>query len=76
MSTEKTTASGGMFAGLAGLLMVACCMAGPAVIGAVAGASVGGLPGVGVAVLVAVLVTAAWTVRRRRQSQGGESCGC
>lgn len=79
MSSQNTTKPGGLLAGATGLLMVACCLAGPAVIGAAAGASIGGLLGVGTAVVVAITVSIVLAMRRRRRSDpngGGSGCGC
>jgi drug/metabolite transporter (DMT)-like permease len=56
--------SGGLF-GIAGVVMALCCLAGPAIVGAAAGAAIGNLLGIAAAVLIAfagVLV-----VRRRRR---------
>ena len=66
-------AEGGTVATLLGALMVACCMAGPAVVGAVAGGAVGGWLDVPAAVAVAFAVAAALWWRRRRR---GAVCRC
>jgi hypothetical protein len=55
--------------GVVGALMVACCVAGPAVIGAVAGASLGGALGLVAAVAVAAVV--GLVVYRLTRSRGG-----
>jgi hypothetical protein len=45
---------GGKLFGVAGVLMVLCCIAGPAVLGAAAGAAIGSWIGVAAAALVSV----------------------
>jgi len=70
MSVGRHATGLGAIAG-AGVLAVLCCVALPAVVGAVTGAAIGGLAGEGAAALVA-LVTAAWLYRRRRAS--GSRC--
>jgi hypothetical protein len=57
--------SSGIF-GIAGVAMVLCCLAGPAIVGAAAGAAVGGLLGIAAAVVLAlagVLVARRWRGR-------------
>lgn len=49
---------GEKFFGVAGLLMAVCCLAGPAVLGAVAGAAIGNLLGIAAAVVIAVVCVA------------------
>ena len=46
--------TGGKLFGVAGVLMALCCIAGPAVLGAAAGAAIGSWIGVAAAILVAV----------------------
>jgi hypothetical protein len=50
---RKTLLTGGF-----GFLMVLCCLAGPAVIGAIGGAAIGGVLGVAAAVVIALAVAA------------------
>ena len=60
--------SGGLF-GIAGVVMALCCLAGPAIVGAAAGAAIGNLLGIAAAVLVAlagVLVVRRWHGRDKR----------
>jgi hypothetical protein len=61
--------SSGLF-GIAGVVMALCCLAGPAIVAAAAGAAIGNLLGIAAAVvaLAGVLV-----LRRRR---GSDSNGC
>ena len=54
-----------------GALMLACCLAGPAVVGAVAGSAIGGGLGVLAAVLVALAVGGALIWRSRAR---GRAC--
>ena len=58
--------SGSALAGAA-VLAILCCAVGPAVIGATAGAAVGGWLGIACAVLLAAAV--AWLLRRRRRTR-------
>jgi hypothetical protein len=51
MSAEAR--SGGLF-GIAGVLMALCCLAGPAVVGAAAGAAIGNLLGIAAVVVIAL----------------------
>ena len=49
--------------GIAGVVMALCCLAGPAIVGAAAGAAIGNLLGIAAAVLIAlagVLVVRRW----------------
>ena len=58
-AAESNTASrGSKFYGAAGVLMVLCCVAGPAVLGAAAGAAIGNVLGVAAAVVVALACVA------------------
>ena len=62
--------SRGLF-GIAGIVMALCCLAGPAIVAAAAGAAIGNLLGIAAAVLVAlagVLVLRRW--------RGSDSNGC
>jgi maltodextrin utilization protein YvdJ len=57
--------------GIAGVVMALCCLAGPAIVAAAAGAAIGNLLGIVAAALVAlagVLVLRRW--------QGSDSNGC
>jgi len=57
MSVDRTASSGSRkLFGAAGVLMLVCCLAGPAVLGAAAGAAVGGVFGIVAAVAVAIAV--------------------
>lgn len=56
-----------------GALMVACCIAGPAVAGAVAGGAIGGWLGILAAVVVALAV-AGGLMRRRRAPGSRGTC--
>ncbi len=69
---SKTVGKGGAAMAGAGFLMVLCCAAGPAVIGAVAGGVIGGWLGIGAAVVVAAGIGVALQRRRRTKS----TCGC
>jgi hypothetical protein len=62
--------SSGLF-GVAGVVMAVCCLAGPAIVGAAAGAAIGNLLGVAAAVVIAL--AGALVVRRWR---GGDHRGC
>ena len=57
--------------GVAGLVMALCCLAGPAILGAAAGAAIGNLPGIAAAIVVAV---AAVLLLRRRRAGTGKAC--
>ena len=60
MSLDRTASSGSRkLFGAAGVLMLACCLAGPAVLGATAGAAVGSVFGIVAAVAVALAVALA-----------------
>jgi hypothetical protein len=63
----KAPERGERFFGVAGLLMALCCLAGPAVLGAVAGTAVGSVLGIAAAIVVAVVCLA--LLRRWRSSQ-------
>jgi hypothetical protein len=55
--------------GVAGVVMALCCLAGPVVLGAPAGAAIGNVLGVAAAVavaLVAVVMLRRWRARARR----------
>jgi hypothetical protein len=60
-----------LFTGGFAFLMVLCCLAGPAVLGAVGGSAIGGVLGVVAAVVIAVAVAAALHWRGRRS---GRAC--
>jgi hypothetical protein len=64
MSAEAR--SGGLF-GIAGVLMTLCCLAGPAVVGAAAGAAIGNL--LGIAAVVVIALAGALVVRRWRSGK-------
>lgn len=64
---ERASGRGGALVGIAAVLMALCCIAGPAILGAVAGAAIGGVLGIGTAVLVAAAV--AVLLYRRRGSK-------
>lgn len=49
---------GEKFFGVAGVLMALCCVAGPAVLGAVAGAAIGSVLGIAAAVVIALVCVA------------------
>lgn len=51
----------------AGLLMVLCCAIGPALIGAAAGAAIGGWVGIAAACLIATAVAVGVHLQRRRR---------
>jgi hypothetical protein len=51
---SNAPARSGKFFSVAGVLMVLCCVAGPAVVGAAAGAAIGNVLGVAAAVVVAL----------------------
>ena len=67
--TESAGRSNAALAGV-GVLMVLCCAAGPAIIGAVAGGAIGGWLGIVCAVIVAG--TTAFVLHRR--ARRGASC--
>lgn len=52
--TKTSDRTGGLF-GVAGVIMALCCLAGPAVLGAAAGAAIGNVLGIAAAVLVALV---------------------
>jgi hypothetical protein len=57
---------GTLLTGGLGFLMVLCCLAGPAVIGAVSGTAVGGTLGIAATVAIALVAAALLRVRGRR----------
>jgi hypothetical protein len=66
MSAEAK--SGGLF-GVAGVVMALCCLAGPAIVGAAAGAAIGNLLGIAAAVVIAlagVLLVRRWRSGSKR----------
>jgi hypothetical protein len=65
---------GGTLFGAAGLVMALCCLAGPAILGAVAGAAIGNVLGIAAAVVVAVLAASAVVLYRRRRGKAGSGC--
>jgi hypothetical protein len=62
---RRTLLTGGF-----GFLMVLCCLAGPAVIGAIGGSAIGGVLGVVAAVVIALAVAAVLRWRGKR----GRAC--
>jgi hypothetical protein len=62
---RKTLLTGGF-----GFLMVLCCLAGPAVIGAIGGSAIGGVLGVTAAVVIALAVA----VVLRWRGKSGRAC--
>jgi hypothetical protein len=58
MGDGATTSRTGSLFGTAGVIMALCCLAGPAVLGAVAGTAVGSRFGIVVAVAVALAAAA------------------
>lgn len=70
MSESRAGSNKGSWAlGVTGAVMAACCIAGPAVIGAVAGASLGGFAGVAVAIVLALIVAGSVALWRRRRGK-------
>lgn len=71
MSAPASTERRRALPAILGVVMVVCCVAGPAVIGAVSGAVIGGWLGIAVAVVVALAVagTLYWRSRNR-----GKAC--
>lgn len=67
---SNVSSSGGKLFGAAGVLMVLCCVAGPAVVGAAAGAAIGNALGIAAAVVIALACVV--PLRRRR----GDTRGC
>jgi hypothetical protein len=57
--------------GIAGVVMALCCLAGPAVLGAAAGAAIGNVLGVGAAVAVALIAA---VLLRHRRIRTGKAC--
>jgi hypothetical protein len=70
VQSERRTGKGGTLMGAAGLVMAICCLAGPAVLGAVAGAAIGDVLGIAVAVVVALLAAGGMVLYRRRNGNG------
>ncbi len=68
MSVERR---GTLLTGGLGFLMFACCLAGPAVIGAVGGTAIGGTLGIAAAVAIAL---AAAALLHRRNRRNGRAC--
>lgn len=56
--------------GVAGVLMALCCLAGPAILGAAAGAAIGNVLGIAAAVVIAV----AGVLLVRRWRGGSKEC--
>jgi hypothetical protein len=69
VSARENRGGDGLMAGGA-LLMIVCCVAGPAALGAAAGSAIGGWLGIACAVLLACL--AGLLIHRRRR--GSEGC--
>ena len=70
MSESRAGSNKGSWAlGVTGAVMAACCIAGPAVMWAVAGASLGGVGGVAGAIVVALIVAGSVALWRRRRGQ-------
>ena len=69
MADGATTGRTGSLFGIAGVIMALCCLAGPAVLGAVAGTAIGSW--VGIIVAVAVALVAAALLRYRRTNDTG-----
>ena len=69
MPDGTTTGRTGSLFGVAGVIMALCCLAGPAVLGAVAGTAIGSWFGLAGAVVVAL--AAAALLRSRRSSNKG-----
>jgi preprotein translocase subunit SecF len=63
--------SGGKLFGIAGVLMALCCVAGPAVLGAAAGAAIGNVVGVAAAILIAA---AGLVLLRRWRAGRDDAC--
>ena len=66
----QTPGAGGAFIGGTALLMIVCCVAGPAILGAVAGAAIGGILGIACAAIVAVAVGVFLYQRRAAKGDG------
>ena len=69
MADGAATGRTGSLFGIAGVIMALCCLAGPAVLGAVAGTAIGSWFGIVVAVVVAL--AAAALLRYRRTNDTG-----
>lgn len=63
-------ARSGKFFGVAGVLMALCCLAGPAILGAAAGAAIGNVLGIAAAVVIA----GAAVLLLRRWRGGDKAC--
>jgi ABC-type spermidine/putrescine transport system permease subunit II len=66
VTAQRTPAPRNLLGGGIGLLMVLCCLSGPAVIGAIGGSAIGGVLGIAVAAALAVAAAAALHRRSRR----------
>jgi len=67
-SQANAGARSGRFVGVAGVLMALCCLAGPAILGAAAGAAIGNVLGIATAVVIAgavLLLLRRWRGRDR-----------
>jgi hypothetical protein len=72
MTTEQSTQQPStLVTGGIGFLMVLCCLAGPAVIGAIGGTAIGGALGIAAAVVIALAVAGLIPWRSRRK---GAAC--
>jgi flagellar motor component MotA len=69
MPDGTTTGRTGSLFGVAGVIMALCCLAGPAVLGAIAGAAIGSW--FGIVAAVAVALSAAALLRHRRANKKG-----
>jgi hypothetical protein len=70
MSARRQVSGLGALVGV-GALAALCCVAVPAVLGAITGAAIGGLAGEGIAALVALVGVGILSLRRR---SGGSRC--
>ncbi len=68
MSAERR---GTLLTGGVGFLMLLCCLAGPAVLGAMGGTAIGGTVGIAAAVVIAL---AAAALLRWRSRRNGRAC--
>jgi hypothetical protein len=71
VSGEQTGSRTTLLTGGLGALMVLCCLAAPAVIGAIGGSAIGGVLGIVVACVLALVVVGGLNWRARR---GGRAC--
>jgi uncharacterized membrane protein YccC len=71
VSAQQTPAPKDLLSGGIGLLMVLCCLAGPAVFDAIGGSAVGGVLGIALAVALALAVTG---VMQWRSRKGRKTC--